>query len=428
MTLADPYMPRSDGCHGVYFLEFANHVMPMQSKSADRRRKEAPETTAPGFGVYVHWPFCLSKCPYCDFNSHVREDVDEVRWTRALLSELDHYASATPGRIVTSIFFGGGTPSLMPPDTAGALIERVRSLWPCDDGLEVTLEANPGASETERFAGFAAAGVNRLSIGVQSLDNEALRFLGRGHDRTEAIAAVERARDLFERHSFDLIYARPGQSVKELRSELGEALALVGGHLSLYQLTIEPGTAFHTAHRLGDVVLPEEEDGARLYETANEMLADAGLLPYEISNHAVPGEECRHNLTYWRYGDYVGIGPGAHGRIALPDGSKSATRQARLPETWLRAVERDGHGSEQAEPLPPRTRLEELLMMGLRLTEGVPRARITGEAGCAFEEALDPVALAPLVEAGFLEVDETRLRATDAGRLRLDAVLGALLA
>ena len=397
----------------------------MQPISDDRHRQARPE---PGFGVYIHWPFCLSKCPYCDFNSHVRERIDEARWTRALLSELEHAGQATKGRNVTSIFFGGGTPSLMPPDTAAALIARVRALWRCEDTLEITLEANPGAAETERFAGFAAAGVNRLSVGVQSLDNQALRFLGRGHDRTEAIAAVERAGDLFERFTFDLIYARPGQSVEEMRAELGEALALTGGHLSLYQLTIEPGTAFHTALRLGELVLPGEEHAARLYETASEMLAGAGLHAYEISNYASPGQECRHNLTYWRYGEYVGIGPGAHGRVVASDGAKWATRQIRLPEAWLRTVERDGHAGEAPEALSPRARLEELLMMGLRLAEGVPRERIAREAGCAFDEALDPDALAPLVEAGFLLCDELGLRATEAGRLRLDAVLGALLA
>ena len=397
----------------------------MQPKSADRSVRETPE---PGFGVYIHWPFCLSKCPYCDFHSHVRESIDEARWTRALLSELEHIGEATPGRIATSIFFGGGTPSLMPPDTAAALIARVRSLWTCADNLEITLEANPGAAETERFAGFAAAGVNRLSIGVQSLDNEALRFLGRGHDRTEAIAAVSRARDLFERTTFDLIYARPGQSVEAMRAELGQALALADGHLSLYQLTIEPGTAFHTAHRLGELVLPGEDHAARLYESATELLTDAGLHAYEISNYAAPGQECRHNLTYWRYGEYVGIGPGAHGRVVRSDGAKCATRQIRLPEAWLRAVERDGHAGEEAEPLSPRARLEELLMMGLRLAEGVPRARIIEEAGCPLEEALDADALTPLLEAGFLVCDESGLRATEAGRLRLDTVLGALLA
>ncbi len=404
----------------------------MKPKTADLRRQLRPnprqETPEPGFGVYFHWPFCQSKCPYCDFNSHVREAIDETRWTRALLSELQHTGEATLGRTVSSIFFGGGTPSLMPPDTTAALIARVRSLWRCADNLEITLEANPGAAETERFAGFAGAGVNRLSVGVQSLDNEALRFLGRGHDRTAAIAAVERARNLFERFTFDLIYARPGQSVEGLRAELGEALALADGHLSLYQLTIEPGTAFHTALRLGEMALPSEEDAARLYETATELLSGAGLHAYEISNYARPGQECRHNLTYWRYGEYVGIGPGAHGRVVGSDGSKSATRQIRLPEAWLRAVERDGHAGEEPEPLSPRARLEELLMMGLRLAEGVPRARIVEEAGCAFEEALDPDALEPLVEAGFLLCDESGLRATEAGRLRLDAVLGALLA
>jgi putative oxygen-independent coproporphyrinogen III oxidase len=387
-----------------------------------------------GFGVYIHWPFCLAKCPYCDFNSHVREAVDGARWRAALLAELDHWAQATrsetaaPGREVTSIFFGGGTPSLMAPETVAALIERVRARWPVADDLEITLEANPGAAETARLAAFAEAGVNRVSIGVQSLDDDALKFLGRIHGRTQAVAAVERAAALFPRFSFDLIYARPRQDETALRRELDNALALAGGHLSLYQLTIEPGTAFHTAHRLGDFAMPGEESAARLYEVANEVLEAAGLPAYEISNHARPGEASRHNLTYWRYGDYVGVGPGAHGRLTRAGGAKQATRQRRLPEAWLKAVEAEGHATEERVTLSPAERFEEMLMMGLRLREGVALAAIVEETGSSFADQVDATTLARLIDGGFLALDDEHLRATPAGRLRLNAVLGALLA
>jgi putative oxygen-independent coproporphyrinogen III oxidase len=399
-----------------------------------------PAATPPGrgFGVYIHWPFCLAKCPYCDFNSHLREGLDEARWRAALLAELDYWAqetlqdirgeTAAPGHEVTSIFFGGGTPSLMTPDTVAALIERVRQRWPVADDIEITLEANPGAAETARLAGFAQAGVNRVSIGVQALDDAALRFLGRIHGRAEAIAAVERAADLFPRFSFDLIYARPGQDEAALRAELTQALALAGGHLSLYQLTIEPGTAFHTAHRLGDLVLPDEAAAARLYRVANEVLEAAGLPAYEISNHARPGEASRHNLTYWCYGEYVGIGPGAHGRLSVAGGEKQATRQRRLPEAWLKAVEAQGHATEERLALQVSERFEEMLMMGLRLSEGVSLAAIAEETGAPLAGQVDADRLARLVDGGFLALDETRLRATKAGRLRLDTVLGELLA
>jgi len=378
-------------------------------------------------GLYIHWPFCLAKCPYCDFNSHVRDGVDETRWRSALLAELDHYASLTGGRPLGSIFFGGGTPSLMSPDTVAALIARARQHWVAGEDIEITLEANPGAAETEAFAGFADAGVNRLSIGVQSLNEDALEFLGRVHGRGEAIAAVERAAALVPRYSFDLIYARPGQDEAALRVELAEALDLAGSHLSLYQLTIEPGTAFHTAHRLGEFKTPEEELGARLYEVANEVLCAAGLPAYEISNHARPGEASRHNLTYWRYGDYIGVGPGAHGRLSLGE-TKLATRQRRLPEAWLAAVEAEGHASEERNELSAAERLEEMLLMGLRLNEGVALDAIVRETGRALGDWIDGASLARLVEGGFLTHDNDRLRTTPAGRLRLDAVLAALLA
>src|SRR5437764_4012364 len=288
--------------------------------------------------IYIHWPFCRSKCPYCDFNSHVRDSIDADRWTRALLRDLDRQAELAPEREVVSIFFGGGTPSLMPPATVAALIERVKRHWPTAPDLEITLEANPNSAEAERFAGFAAAGVSRLSLGVQAFDPAALQFLGRRHDRAEALAAIARARDHFPRYSFDLIYARPGQSVAAWEDELGEALALAGTHLSLYQLTIEPGTAFGNRAERGESLAADEDTAATLFEVTQQRLAEAGMPAYEISNHARPGAECRHNLAYWRYEDYLGIGPGAHGR-ATRGGGKIATQQRRVPEAWLAAVE-----------------------------------------------------------------------------------------
>jgi oxygen-independent coproporphyrinogen-3 oxidase len=381
----------------------------------------------PGFGVYVHWPFCKAKCPYCDFNSHVRAGVDEARWRAALVAELDHYADAAAGRRVTSVFFGGGTPSLMDPATASAILDRVARRWPVAADLEVTLEANPTSVEAGRFRDFRRAGVNRVSLGVQALEDDALRMLGRAHDAREARGAIDLARRHFDRYSFDLIYARPDQTVAGWTAELDAALELAGEHLSLYQLTIEPGTAFHTRWQRGDILLPDDERAGALYEATQARLAAAGLPAYEISNHARPGAECRHNLTYWRYGDYVGIGPGAHGRLTL-DGEKVATRQRRAPETWLAAVERSGHATEERVAVTPDERAEEMLMMGLRLAEGVPRRRFRAETGAEIEALLAHGGLADLVVGGFLVLDEAGLRATAAGRQRLNAVLAALLA
>ena len=375
--------------------------------------------------VYIHWPFCRSKCPYCDFNSHVRDRVDTARWERALLADLDHHAGLVPGREVGSVFFGGGTPSLMPPATVAALLGRVRARWAVTPDIEVTLEANPNSVEAARFHAFAAAGVNRLSLGVQALDPAALRMLGRAHDRGEAIDAIEHARASFARFSFDLIYARPGQSLAAWRHELDEALTLAGDHLSLYQLTIEPGTAFATLYRRGELAVPAEEDAAVLFETTQDRVAAHGFPAYEISNHARPGAECRHNLVYWRYQDYVGIGPGAHGRFTRDD-VKYATRQARLPERWLAAVEKAGTGIEEMAVIDRDSAVEEMLMMGLRLTEGVARARLEHAAG-RDAETLFGDNLAPLVEGGFLTLDSDRLAVTAAGRQRLNAVLAALL-
>ncbi|HEX3862879.1 MAG TPA: radical SAM family heme chaperone HemW [Stellaceae bacterium] len=380
----------------------------------------------PPLAVYIHWPFCRSKCPYCDFNSHVRDSIDTARWTAALLADLERQAVAVPDREVTSIFFGGGTPSLMPPETAAALIARVKALWPAAADLEITLEANPNSAEAARFAGFAAAGVNRLSLGVQALDPAALRFLGRGHDRDEAINAIKLARATFARYSFDLIYARPDHTVAAWEQELDEALALAGEHLSLYQLTIEPGTGFASRAARGELAIPDEETGAALFEATQRRLDAAGLPPYEISNHARPGAECRHNLAYWRYDDYLGIGPGAHGRYSR-DGRKIATRQRRTPEAWLAAIEKTGNAIDEATPVARDEAVGEMLMMGLRLVEGVSCRRLEMLAECRIE-TLFAATLPRLVDGGFLSLDGERLAATTAGRQRLNAVLGALLA
>jgi putative oxygen-independent coproporphyrinogen III oxidase len=379
---------------------------------------------APPLAIYIHWPFCRSKCPYCDFNSHVRERIDEAAWTRALLAELDRQAELARDHQVVSMFFGGGTPSLMPPETAAALIERVKRHWRTPRKLEITLEANPNSAEAERFAGFAAAGVNRLSLGVQALDPDALKFLGRGHDRDEALAAIRLSQQLFPRTSFDLIYARPGQSLAAWERELDEALSLAGEHLSLYQLTIEPGTAFHTRAAKGELTVPDDDTGAALFEATQQRLAAAGLPAYEISNHARPGAECRHNLAYWRYEDYLGIGPGAHGRLTRGR-VKYFTRQRRLPEAWLAAAERTGDPTEETAAIGRETAVEEMVMMGLRLVEGIARARLEAVAQCDIE-ALFGISLKRLIDGGFIELDRERLRATEAGRQRLNAVLSAL--
>ncbi len=382
----------------------------------------SPETLA----LYVHWPFCLAKCPYCDFNSHVRAAVDEVAWRDALLRELDAAAAETPGRTLTSVFFGGGTPSLMAPGTVAAILDRAAARWAPARDLEITIEANPGAAETERLADFRAAGVNRVSIGVQSFDDAALRFLGRVHDAAEARAAVARAAALFPRFSFDLIYARPGQTVAAWKAELADALALAGDHLSLYQLTIESGTAFHTRARRGEALAASEETGAALYEATQEALESAGLPAYEISNHARLGGECRHNLTYWRYEDYAGIGPGAHGRLTLA-GARIATQRIRKPEAWLAAVVETGLGEAERTDIDAAGRVAEALLMGLRLSEGVPLARLAALAGDDMAALPDRETVAGLVAGGFLHDDPDRLRATAEGRQRLDAVIERLV-
>ena len=378
-------------------------------------------------GVYVHWPFCKSKCPYCDFNSHVRDGVDQSRWANALLKELDHAAREAPDRRFETMFFGGGTPSLMEPTTVGAVIERVKALWDTAADIEVTLEANPTSVEASRFAALAQVGVNRVSLGVQALDAASLRFLGREHSADEAVEAIATARRHFARYSFDLIYARPGQTEEAWAAELERALALAGEHLSLYQLTIERGTRFFTDHARGAFTLPGEDQAAAMFELTQARLAAAGLPAYEISNHARPGAACRHNLIYWRYQDYVGVGPGAHGRFAEGAG-KRATRRASGPEAWLEAVELEGHGTAETTLICGQDLVEEALMMGLRLAEGIDRAVFASMTGADPVTALGERRLAPLVKAGYLEVDALHLKATPAGRQRLNAVLERLVA
>ncbi len=380
-----------------------------------------------GFGVYVHWPFCLSKCPYCDFNSHVADTIDHDRWRRSLIRELKTLADRARRGAPISIFFGGGTPSLMAPDTVAGIIDTVRGLWSVTSEIEITLEANPTSVEAGRLRAFREAGVNRVSLGVQALNDTALRFLGRGHNAEEAIAAVETAHQIFDRVSFDLIYARPEQSLADWKLELRDALGLAGEHLSLYQLTIEPGTAFDSLHQRGAFSIPDDDSGGALFEATGAILEAAGLPAYEISNHARPGAESRHNLVYWRGREYLGVGPGAHGRLLGGDGRIIATRTHRAPAVWLDRVEQRGHALVEETPVDPDERLVEILMMGLRLVEGVPLARIERVSGLPFEGALDRTVIEDLVEAGYMTLSETTLRATPAGRQRLNAVLSALL-
>jgi putative oxygen-independent coproporphyrinogen III oxidase len=379
-----------------------------------------------GFGLYVHWPFCAAKCPYCDFNSHVRHaPVDQDAFVRAYLNEIAFVAERCPGRSVTSIFFGGGTPSLMAPATVGAIIEAAAMHWTLSGDAEITLEANPNSADAGRFAGYRDAGVNRLSLGVQSLDDRQLKFLGRLHSAEEAREAILLARRTFPRMSFDMIYARPGQTLEDWRGELEKVLELSVDHLSLYQLTIEAGTAFFDLQARGRLKIPDSELAADLYEMTAEMAADAGLPAYEISNHAARGAQCRHNLTYWRYGEYAGIGPGAHGRLQI-DGSRVATAALSKPEAWWEAATNGAHGYELIETLLPESAADEMLLMGLRLREGLSLDRYERTAG----RPLDRGRIGFLESQGFLELVPAsgHLRATPRGFLVLDAVIADLAA
>lgn len=368
--------------------------------------------------LYIHWPFCVSKCPYCDFNSHVRESVDQDIWLAALLADMAHEAALTWGRPLTSIFFGGGTPSLMPPSTVAALITAAEQHWGFTDAIEITLEANPSSVEAARFADLAAAGVNRVSLGLQSLDNGALVFLGRAHSVAESLDALAIAQRHFSRVNIDLIYARPDQTADQWHAELERAIGFGTDHMSLYQLTIEPGTRFETMVRTGDFVPADNDEAATLYELTQELTHAAGIPAYEISNHAKPGSESRHNLSYWRYDDYIGIGPGAHGRRL-----NCATQRHKKPENFLSAVERNAHGIANEEALDPTTRATESLLMGLRLAEGVSLRRLSTRTGIAPEALLDIDAVDRIAKLGLITRVSDHITITSQGMPLLDAIL-----
>lgn len=381
------------------------------------------DTTDKPLALYVHWPFCKKKCPYCDFNSHVRAQIDYTAWQNALLRELHYWRQRVAGDAISSIFFGGGTPSLMPPETVAALIAQVRTLWPQSGDIEITLEANPTSVEAANFAALREAGVNRVSLGVQSLRPASLTFLGREHSVDEALQAVALARRIFPRYSFDLIYALPGQTLAAWEAELREALAYAGGHLSLYQLTIEPNTAFHHQYHVAkDFALPEDDHAADLYALTRSIMAEAGMPAYEISNHAAPGQESRHNLSYWRSDSYLGIGPGAHGRVDL-EAARHATHTLKSPERWLEQVQKHGHGIEEETPLTPSEHDEERVLMGLRLVrEGLDLNPLQP----ARREALLRRSKM-LVNEGLLRYDDVRLYATAHGQPVLNALIAVLL-
>jgi putative oxygen-independent coproporphyrinogen III oxidase len=384
------------------------------------------ELLAPAeLAVYIHWPFCKAKCPYCDFNSHVRHAaVDSIAFAQALARELTSFAALAHRRKVASVFFGGGTPSLMPPAAVAHVLEAVARLWQLDERVEITLEANPTSADAQNFRDYRSSGVNRLSLGVQALNDADLRALGRLHTAEEAVAAFHLAARIFPRLSLDLIYARPAQSLEQWRDELSEALAIQQGHMSLYQLTIEPGTLFHDLYRKGALVLPSEEQSAALFELTQELTSAHGLAAYEISNHARPGHESRHNLAYWRYADYIGVGPGAHSRLSLAGGKRLAFATERHPETWLQLVQSKGHGRIEQSELSSREQGLEMLLMGLRLKEGVDLDRYHRLSG----RNLDERTMVQLAEAGLLARGESSrfIRATPSGRRVLDALISAL--
>jgi putative oxygen-independent coproporphyrinogen III oxidase len=383
-----------------------------------------PDDGAPGFGVYLHWPFCAAKCPYCDFNSHVRhQTIDQERYANAFRREMRTMRERTGPKTVKSIFLGGGTPSLMQPQTVGALLDAVSEFWTVPDNIEITLEANPSSVEAERFRGYRAAGVNRVSLGVQALNDRDLKFLGRLHNVKEALKAIGLARDIFPRLSFDLIYARPDQTLAEWEIELNEAIGYAADHLSMYQLTIEQGTPFAALQKAGKLTVPDGERSADLYALTQDVTASRGIPAYEVSNHAAPGAESRHNLVYWRYGEYVGIGPGAHGRFVEGD-ARSVTISEKMPERWLERVKTQGTGVFEEERLTSDQQADELLMMGLRLNEGIDVQRYEAMAGRTF----DAGRLSTLQEEGMVEfIGNSKLRATPKGMILLDAVLVELL-
>ncbi|MAC59686.1 MAG: coproporphyrinogen III oxidase [Novosphingobium sp.] len=372
--------------------------------------------------LYIHWPFCLAKCPYCDFNSHVRERVDHARWEQALLADMRHEREVSSAEPLESVFFGGGTPSLMPPALVARLLKEAEQIWGFAPGIEITLEGNPSSVEAANYAALADVGVNRVSLGLQALDNETLRFLGRLHDATEGLAALDVAQRHFERVSFDLIYARPGQTLDAWQAELSQALTYCTGHLSLYQLTIEPGTRFETMVRKGQFIPLDDDACADMFELTRDMTAQAGLPAYEVSNHARPGEESRHNLTYWRYLDYCGIGPGAHGRR-----TGKATVRHRKPENWLEAIDATGNGIREERPLGTREQASEAMLMGLRLREGVDVAALANRFGLQADELCDPRKAQFFESQGLVWQENRRTGITAAGMPVLDALLGELV-
>lgn len=381
-----------------------------------------------GAALYVHWPFCKKKCPYCDFNSHVRDGIDHAVWRTALLREMGYWHARAPEKTITSIFFGGGTPSLMEPSTVAALIEEANRLWGLDAACEITLEANPTSVEAAKFAALKTAGVNRVSLGVQSLKPESLKFLGREHSANEALEAVALAARTFDRYSFDLIYALPNQSLSDWEKELREALTYARGHLSLYQLTIEENTAFHHAYHVGkSFQLPEDSLAAELYTLTQEIMESAGLPAYEISNHASAGNESRHNLSYWRSDSYFGIGPGAHGRVDIA-GNRLATRTQKSPENWLHAVQQLGHAVEEELTLTMPERAEETILMGLRLAEGVNLNALRADVASHLTALWADGRVERLIDQGMLDATPNRLRATPRGMLVLNRVIEELLA
>jgi len=436
----------------------------MSLHATEYNTDQTPQQVRGLLAIYIHWPFCKSKCPYCDFNSHVRDSVEQERWRAALLRELEYMAQYVPNREVTSIFFGGGTPSLMPPATAQALIERVRTLWKTSDDIEITLEANPTSVEAAAFKDFKTAGINRVSLGIQSLRDEELKFLGREHSANEALKAIELARNTFSRYSFDLIYARPNQTTATWEKELLEALKYAGEHLSLYQLTIEENTAFHHAYAKGGFTLPDEAESEALYRMTEDVMTAHGLLAYEVSNYAKPKQESRHNLAYWQGLDYVGIGPGAHGRISIipsplvgegdersksgGGGSKNhslrnspsltlphkgggniriATQTLKSPERWLENVEKNGHAVEVWQEIAREQEVEERLMMGLRLSDGIDYAAFKAQTGYDLAPYINQKNRDLYIAEGLLENNPARLQATLKGRLLLNRLTAELL-
>jgi oxygen-independent coproporphyrinogen-3 oxidase len=374
--------------------------------------------------IYIHWPFCKAKCPYCDFNSHVAEQIVSERWKAAYLKEIKYFAERMDKRKVSSIFFGGGTPSLMPVNLVKAIIDTLSEYFIFDENIEITLEMNPTSIEAQKLEGFKAAGVNRVSVGIQSLRAKDLKFLGRQHSAEEALAALKMAREIFPNYSFDLMYARPEQTLDAWREELEEALEYAGPHFSLYQLTIEKGTPFYAAHSRGEFTLPDEDVATEMYELTEKMLKQKGLLAYEVSNYAKPGFECRHNLTYWHYGEYVGIGPGAHGRIGFP---RQATMMIHGPEAWLKSVEEKGHGLQSDVVITPQEIKEEAVMMGLRLASGIDAVRFKTATGLDLWSCLDQQKLKACAAEGLIEYTPDYVRPTEKGRMLLSSLTALLL-